>query len=113
VCHDHSAATVPLATKLIHSITLQKVLAKQLNSKEKLGKWRVKLTHPEYPHQVAVNNVPKDHRQPGQKSVSNSKQLVKRIKFTLPQEKHRTGIIIGSNCVLMSFLRRSRKMQRI
>jgi hypothetical protein len=64
VCHDHSAATVPLATKLIHSITLQKVLAKQLNSKEKLGKWRVKLTHPEYPHQVAVNNVPKDHRQP-------------------------------------------------
>lgn len=64
VCHDHSAATVPLATKLIHSITLTPVLAKQFNLNDKQGKWSVKLTHLGYPHRVAVGNVPKDLRRP-------------------------------------------------
>lgn len=60
----------------------------------------MELTRLEYLHQVVVDNVPTDPRQPsyakGKKDRIDGREV---IKFTFPQEKHRIGmIIINLNC---------------
>lgn len=93
--HDHSAAAVSSAAKLIHGIARTLSVAEDKINQIPLfhETVTVTLTRQEYPHPGAAGNAPKGLRQP-EPGISKSSRVDQGGDYTFPQEKQRTGIII-------------------
>jgi len=59
VCHNHSSATVALASKLVHRITVTRV-----RRPSSVTERRALLTHQQHRHRSALSIAPTDLQQP-------------------------------------------------